>query len=342
MWWRIREKLLQDGSLVERFARLRSRLYILGLLSFLAGPRMAWSWGCEGHETIALIAEKHLTPPARRMVRALLDPSPIDPRLPRFCHPSEHDLLADVSTWADDVRRDERSPFFGTGQWHFIDIPRAASGGDIGRFCPARAGCIITALEQELAVLRQGGANRQRQAEALMLVIHLIGDLHQPLHCATNNDAGGNCVPLRYFGITPQLSADRPENEVYQPNLHAIWDTTIIRRITARRSAGWFADFLERHFEDRVAAWQRAQIDMRAWAWETHGIAERTAYGQLPVPIPLAAPQRAVRCLDVSERLLALHERVGQHYQDAATPVIEEQLAKAGLRLALVLNQIWR
>ena len=314
---------------------------MLGAVALLVGPAPAWPWGCEGHETIALIAGWQLTPHARKMVDELLQPSPIDPHLERSCRTTGN-VLADASTWADDVRRDQSSPFFNTGRWHFIDIPRGASSGEVGRFCPPPTGCIVRAIEDQLTVLRKTGGERRRAAEALMMLIHLIGDLHQPLHCSTNNDAGGNCVPVTYFGIAPQLSSEHPEEGMYQPNLHAVWDTGIIRRILQHRSADWFADVLQRRFAAQIPAWQRMPIDLHAWALESHHVAEQTAYGQLPVAIPIASPQRGVQCGEVSQKMLALHERLGQRYQDAAAPVIEEQLAKAGVRLAMVLNHLWQ
>jgi hypothetical protein len=320
--------------------RQRCLWFMLGAAVLLVVPAPAWPWGCEGHETIALIAGPQLTPHARKMVDELLQPSPIDPRLERSCRITGN-VLADASTWADDVRHDPTSRLARTGVWHFIDIPRAATAGDVDRFCPRAAGCIVTAIDAQLATLRKPHSDRQHAAEALMLLIHLIGDLHQPLHCSTNNDAGGNCVPVTYFGIAPQLSADHPEEGMYQPNLHSVWDTSIIRRILKHRSAGWFADVLQRRFAAQIETWQRMPVDLRAWAWESHRIAEQTAYGQLPVAIPIASPRRGVRCDEVSRKMLALHERLGQRYQDAATPVIEEQLAKAGVRLAMVLNHLW-
>jgi len=313
---------------------------MLGAAALLVRPAPAWPWGCEGHETIALIASRQLTPHARKMVSELLQPSPIDPRLERSCRAAGN-VFADASTWADDVRRDQSSPFFNTGRWHFINIPRGASSGEVGRFCPSSAGCIVTAIENQLAVLRKIGGERRRAGEALMLLIHFIGDLHQPLHCSTNNDAGGNCVPVTYFGIAPQLSSDRQEDDVYQPNLHAVWDTNIIRRIVGHRGSSWFAAFLQQRFAAQMPAWQRMPIDVRAWAWESHRVAEQTAYGQLPVAIPIASSRRGVQCGEVSQKMLALHERLGQRYQDAATPIIEEQLSKAGVRLAMVLNRLW-
>src|SRR5437870_3870385 len=83
--------------------------------------------GCGGHEAIALVAEKHLSPHARRMVNDLLGQYVVSSHVERFCHAAGLDVMADLSTWADDVRKDKRSPYYGTGHWHFIDIPRPAS-----------------------------------------------------------------------------------------------------------------------------------------------------------------------------------------------------------------------
>jgi hypothetical protein len=270
------------------------------------------------------------------MVTELLDPPPIDSHLERACHQRGLPPIANVSTWADDVRHDDTSPFSGTGHWHFIDIPRGAAAGDPYRFCPHDAGCVISAIDGQLAALRASATARRRQAEALMLVIHLVGDLHQPLHCATNNDAGGNCVPVTFFGEAPHRTGDR-----YGPNLHAVWDTQIIRRIVGHHGASWFADRLEQRFHSQFTTWQREQVDLGRWALESHAAAERTAYGALPAAIPVEPHTRDADCRSVSATLLKLHERLGEQYQDAAAPVVEEQLAKAGIRLAMLLNQLW-
>ncbi len=174
-----------------------------------------------------------------------------------------------------------------------------------------------------------------------MMLVHLVGDVHQPMHCATNGDGGGNCVPLSYFGTAPRLRSDEAENALYQPNLHAIWDTGIVRKILAGRGTRWLADTLERRFQAQIPLWQQMPIDPAAWAWESHRAAERVAYGQLPVPIPIAMPGRPAQCSDVSQHLLALREHLGQRYQDAAAPVVEARLTKAGIRLAMIMNTIW-
>jgi hypothetical protein len=89
-------------------ARLASGIVVC-VLGGLLGAQTAHAWGCKGHQTVALIAEKHLTPEARQMVQKLLGDDPIDPRLRRWCGNATTDLLVDASTWADDVRNERKT-----------------------------------------------------------------------------------------------------------------------------------------------------------------------------------------------------------------------------------------
>ena len=86
--------------------RRRSSLWALGAMFILLFcPVRAWPWGCEGHEAVAMIAEKHMTPHALEMANNLLQSQPIDPTLSRFCPSQGLDLMEDSSTWADDLRK---------------------------------------------------------------------------------------------------------------------------------------------------------------------------------------------------------------------------------------------
>src|SRR5262249_20340476 len=159
--------------------------FLPGTVGLLAVVGPAWPWGCEGHQTVALLAKKHLQPAALKKVDDLLGTKPIDPKLPRFCGQTS-DVMADVATWADDIRGKRPE----TAGWHFADIPLSASDNDPSKFCPS-SGCVVTAVQNSLGILRSGGSNIREQAEALMFLIHFVGDAHQPLHAATNGDRGG-------------------------------------------------------------------------------------------------------------------------------------------------------
>ncbi len=170
-------------------------LFIYLLISLFNCPRVL-AWGCDGHQTVALIAKQNLNAHALAMVNQILTDNPIDPSIYRFCRPIVTDPMVDAATFADDYR--DKHPE--TAAWHFIDIPRGAAKGTY--VCDA-SGCITLALAAQIKILQTPGSAPADQALALRLIIHFAGDIHQPLHCTTNNDRGGNCVPTTFFGKLP-------------------------------------------------------------------------------------------------------------------------------------------
>ncbi len=327
------------GCLKNSFASLT--FFVRPALLLVAAVGLApsaWGWGCKGHQVVALIAEKNLNPHARSTAMQILAASPISPELRRYCGDSGLDPFADSSTWADDERSVQRD----TSGWHFIDIPRGVSDGDIGKYCPPSTGCVTSAIADELAVLRNPKATPQEKADALRYLIHFVGDLHQPLHTTTNNDLGGNCVPVAFDRRAPEET--NVESETYRPNLHGVWDTDIIEHFTKRETPEQVAEELENKFKAQIVAWKSEPVDLTAWVWESHRIAEDTVYGRLPVNLPVETPRDVHSCADddhVSARMLKLHEQLGETYTKAAEATIQEQLAKAGVRLADVLNSLW-
>jgi hypothetical protein len=307
-------------------------LLLLSALAFLFHPSPVLAWGCKGHQTVALIAEKHLTPEAKEFAEKLLRENPADPQSGRYCGGPDLGLLAAASTWPDDVRR-QRSD---TAPWHYINIPRGAAHLPLSEFCGDR-GCITRAIAEQLILLRNPSAEPVKRAEALRFIVHLIGDLHMPLHASDNNDLGGNCVPLKYFRRRPVQ-----HNNSYSPNLHSIWDVAILERDMESAEPPEYANLLEDHFSAKMELWGKAGIHVDDWAWESHDAAESVSYGELAPKIPIEIPVGTRTCRDannIGERMSALHISVGDAYQSKAAPAVEERLAQAGLRLALILNQ---
>ena len=308
-------------------------------LFLLLSPASAWAWGCEGHQAVAMIAEKHMSAHALERVNKLLLNVPIDPELPRWCSGQGLDPMSDSSNWADDIRKVRPE----TSEWHYIDIPRDAPRGSLAESCPASTGCITSALTHQIDLLRDARNTPLTRAEALRFIIHFVGDLHQPLHCVTNNDLGGNCVPVDFMGKPPVEKNLQAES--YSPNLHGIWDSNIIQRMKKMESVAQWADSIDRRFSMQAAGWQKAGINLDDWAWASHELADSVVYSKLPVAIPVEKPEPTKSCVDdghVSTRMLKLHEQVSQQYVDAVAPTIDEQIAKAGIRLAMILNEIWR
>ena len=299
-------------------------------LVFLYSPSVTLAWGCKGHQTVALLAEKHLTPEAKQFVQKLLAESPVDPKLNRYCGGANRDPMADVSTWADDVRGERKN-----GPWHYIDIPRGSQRGPLDPFC-GQEGCVTRAITEQLAILKDAKADVAKRADALRFIIHFVGDLHQPLHTVTNADEGGNCVPVKYF----RRSAHE-RNHSFSPNLHSLWDTAIPERDAEGADPAEYADTLDVQFSAEIDGWQKAGVHLDDWVWEGFDFAENTVYGNLTPKIAIEPNVPVHSCSDdnnIGERLLHQNIAAGEAYQEKAAPVVEKRLAQAGVRLAMILN----
>jgi hypothetical protein len=318
---------------------MRIALTLLTALPMLAGS--AFGWGCQGHQIVALIARAHLTPAASAAIDRLLRENPIDASLNRFCKDRPEDPMADAATWADDERNVDKT----TERWHFIDIPLAVSAEsvpekDAMKWCPpagdGRPGCIVAALDSQWATLRDANRPAAARAQALRYLIHLVGDEAQPLHASDNHDQGGNCTSIGFF------AEQRPRN------LHSIWDTQLIAReleadkLTQPRYAGE----IDQAFSIQWPEWGESKMDFSGWAWDSHGIAAKVAYGDLKPRIriePATAGEADKEACNLERESVAeLGISIGDEYFREAMPVIRGQLAKAGYRLAGLLNQAFQ
>ena len=266
----------------------------------------AWGWWDTGHQIIAQVATDRLSHNAGIAVTNILQ------------HDPTGQTLVAVAGWADTVR-DSSMPE--TYNWHFVDIPVNGTPPtyDATRDCqndPKKGDCVVNALGREIALLTDPGASAEDRAVALKFVTHLVGDLHQPLHCAERNgDRGGNEVTVTFFGATH-------EDPPYQHslwNLHAVWDGGMIDH-TKRSQAAYV-----KALEDWIATQDVRAIEsgtVTDWANETHAQAVHHAYKNAKGTGSFPATKGSV----------------GKTYDKANLPVADQQLAKAGVRLAKVLN----
>ncbi len=323
----------------ETFSRYNPFMRVFLLAALFCST--AFGWGCEGHQMVALIARAHLSPHASAEVDRLLAASPVDPDLKRFCatrmqdQTGSADPMAADATWADDVRAARKN-----GPWHFIDIPRTETEPNVMKYCPALGtpsatgelpGCVINAIQAQLAVLSDASAPVRNRAEALRYVIHFVGDLHQPLHTTDNNDHGGNCTRLQFYDLA------------HPTNLHAVWDYNIIEHdVTARHlTVAQDARSIDQKNSADWKTWGQPPADLNAWAWEGHGIANDVVYGKLAPPIPMEQPSATDVCPAETQKVQDLNIAIGDAYENAAVPVVEGQIARAGYRLAGILNRVW-
>lgn len=281
------------------------------VLFILCAP--AHAWGDEGHEVIGLIAEHYLQPGARSRVQAALagDNSGLTAT-----------DIAHEATWADKYRDSDRhstgARYRRTRNWHFVDLEM--DGPDLNRACFGRPrlppgahaslgpaqDCIVDKIEEFSAELASPASGDEERRRALQFLLHLVGDLHQPLHAGDDHDQGGN----RKFASAPGIA----------PNtLHHHWDTEFVARLGA--NAAEIARRLLAHMtEAKRVQWSRGTPD--AWAMESWSVAKRYAYGRLP---KASAPD---------------HYDLPEAYVTDATEVTAEQLSKAGVRLAWLLNRV--
>jgi S1/P1 Nuclease len=274
------------------------------------GPAPAAAWGDLGHKVTALVAYRHLTPQAKLRLDALLaaDTDSLTP--PDF---------ANRATWADKYRTTHRE----TAAWHFVDIEIDAP--DLQSACfgfptlgasqlasqgPAQD-CVVNKIEEFAGELQGAATPPAERLLALKFLIHLVGDLHQPLHAADHDDRGGNCIGL-------SASADR--STARAPNLHAYWDVAVVDAQGA--SAEQIADKLDAGISAALLN-EWASGTARSWAMETFEIAHRDAY---------ALPSRPTCGTQGSVALR-------QEYEAEARKVAAVQLQKAAIRMASILNR---
>jgi len=266
-----------------------------GLIGLFLGCYPLLAWGPEGHILVAHIAETQLTPAVRARVAEILGPGK---------------TMESISSWADQIRGQRRE----TGPWHYIDIPIDKPHLDMARDCP-KGECVIAKIEQFAVVLKDPASTADQRREALMFIIHFVGDMHQPLHCSDNNDHGGN--------ETRVVFANRPGN------LHSLWDGRLLQGMGTEEAL--FAK-LEREAEHH-RKWGKGTV--RKWAEESHKAAQKVVYGKLP-----KAPKTLPSTTATASSALppAPPVTVDSAYERKADPLIAMQIEKAGLRLASLLN----
>lgn len=157
---------------------------------------MAHAWGAEGHQIIATIAQSNLQPQAAKELARILAQEP-------------GATLASISTWADE----HRSP--ATAPWHYINFPKGNCQYEQEHDCP-EGKCVVEAIRKQTSIL-QFDVNDEKRLNALKYLVHLVGDVHQPLHAGWGEDRGGNTYQLQAF--------------MRGSNLHAWWDTGMIRYV---------------------------------------------------------------------------------------------------------------
>jgi hypothetical protein len=226
---------------------------VLASLLLAGGAAPALAWSQLGHALVGDLAELELTPAARQQVSELLA-AESDP------------TLGGIASWADALRYLDGARFRATSSWHYINAKGGGCDFDVARDCPD-GNCVVAAILAQERILEDRAQPLAARRDALKFIVHLMGDLHQPLHAGHREDSGGNRfqVSLR-TRIRPEDHArDGYRDGVMGTNLHAVWDYYVLAHTGLDRRQ--YFESLKSRMSSRPAHANRATA--RSWAMES-------------------------------------------------------------------------
>lgn len=271
-------------------------------LSLLLAPTPALAWWEYGHETVATIAAMNVNARTRGEIRWLLARSRVleTPTCPAR-------TIEQVSVWPDCIKTlGERFTYM--NPWHYqnVDVCRPFDQQSACR----DGNCISAQIERNMRLLADRRVPVRERLIALAFVVHLMGDLHQPLHAGDRGDLGGNRFTASYGLIAGRT------------NLHSIWDGYLADRGISNPSGGPRGILSELGEGDKATM---RQGDVTDWARESWEVSRVYAYGSMmPDPCGPVPTERPVVTEEMTRRLI---------------PVIRAQIARGGLRLGRLLDE---
>jgi len=256
-------------------------IYILAIFLIIFSPLKANNpdWGATGHRAIGEIANHYLKGKTKRAILDLLDGQ----------------SLALVSTFGDDIKSDKRYNEFYT--WHYVNMPFGVKYEDAEK---NPDGDLVTGIEKCKSVILNENSSKADKAFYLKMLVHLIGDLHQPMHIGRKEDKGGNTIQVQWFGRGT--------------NLHRVWDSDMINHFDMTYTE--LAKNSNEISKEQVRFLQKGTIV--DWANETQTFAVK-AYASANIG-----------------------DKLGFKYMYDNFGMARSQLQKGGIRLAKVLNDLFK
>ncbi len=240
----------------------------------------AFSWGQKGHDTVAYIAECHLTPATASAISELLDGK-------------------SIVYWANWMDSASHTPEYEWSRtWHYKNIDADKTFESAPNI---KEGNIVQAIEEQTAILANPASTEAQKQLAIKMVVHFLGDIHQPLHLGHASDRGGNSWNVQYFNR--------------DTNIHSLWDGSLPEAAHKWSYTEWQQQI------DRASEDEQLEIikegNPTAWGKETYEICKEV-YDKTP-----------------------RGSRLSYDYISEWTPVVEQQFLKGGLRLADLLNSVF-
>ena len=203
------------------------------LVCVLLIPSLCFGWGQNGHRITGAIAESMLTPKAKSGIQSILG----------------NETLAEASTWPDFMRSSDDPFWRKSSPLHYVTVPEGQIYHE--NHAPPQGDAYV-ALSRFSEELKSAETTAEEKARALRFIVHIVGDLHQPLHAGNGKDRGGNDIKVKYFG--------EPSN------LHRVWDTQIIEG--QNLSYTEYMQFITRTLTtEKIKAWSIA--DPVVWITES-------------------------------------------------------------------------
>lgn len=257
------------------------------LLAIVLGCAPAFAWGPKGHDIVASIAEQHLTPHAERSLKKIL----------------EGRSLVYYSSWMDNI---QNSPYWKYGYnetktWHYANIDKGETYSSMKK---NPKGDVVTALDSLTRRVRNDWPDLtdSMKVDYVRMIVHLVGDLHCPMHTGRLSDLGGNRVSVKWFG--------------QKTNLHSVWDSKMIDSARTWSYTEWTEqlDRGDRKFRKNVSSgtFEDWLVETSVCASEIYDYVE-----SLPEP------------------------NLSYQFVYDFSPMLERQLMIAGYRLAAVLNSLF-
>jgi hypothetical protein len=258
---------------------MKNNILVLLLLSFQMTFGNDMIWSKTGHRTTGEVAQENLSRKARRAIHMLLN----------------GESLAKVSAFGDDIKADRDFKKFGT--WHYVNFPADKKYTDVE---PSEYGDIVVGIQECITIIKDKNAAKTDKVFYLKLLVHLVGDLHQPMHIGRIEDKGGNDIQVQWFNKGS--------------NLHRVWDSNMI-------------DDYGMSYTEIATSLPKLNKNQKKF------IQQGTVYDWVEESQDLA--NRVYDSVEVGEKLY-------YSYGYVWWGTVETQLQKGGLRLAKVLNDIFK
>ena len=253
------------------------------LLFFFYAPVQSFAWGMLGHRIVGEIADSYITSKTRREIRKILG----------------NESIAMSSNWPDFIKSDPSYKHLDT--WHYIDFHQKTSRSEmeslLDKDTSMNAYTRLLFLQSEL---KKKDLSKEKKVMYLKLVIHIMGDIHQPYHVGYHDDRGGNDIKVSWF--------NKPTN------MHTIWDSQLIEY--QQLSYTEYVSAINHTTKEQREEWLKGGL--KSWVWDSFTITE-TLYD------------------DVKPG-----DRLSYRYNFDHVETLNNQLVKGGVRLAEVLNQIFK